>query len=283
MDFLRRLQVQGSRERSVAAGVAAGVGAGLVLWYAWNRSTVPAIFSRPADRCCTSAGEAFTHFKQQHLERVVHVKQAAGGEQKDDVFSKATLEQIQKLALEIAEPQVKSILKQNRDSRRKVLDTDKPKYEQLVIDGIHQLQKAYLDAVKSLMGDIKQDVAKYERSVTLHGATEAHLALNGLDLYKAIRRHLPSSNQTTDFNKELAVKAHQQLNIDFDKLLYKPANAEYQQAVRESLLHDLVHQELNLEEEDIQKLADLYHDIEIQSLQHALALKFNQEDSRKAA
>lgn len=283
MDLLRRIQVRGSKEQKIALGVAAGVSAGMFLWYAWNKTTHPIVFSRPSQQTWSSIKDLFHQFKESHLERVVQVKKAAIHEEKEEHFSKITLEKIQQLAFEVIEPEVKKTLKQNRDSRRKVVDSDLQKYEKIVVEGVAHLEKTYFEAVHAILAEIKQDFHKYEVSVDLHGQSEAHLSLKGSVLFHAIKKHLSSSNQTVDFNSELAKKVHEKLNEDYDKILHSPASHENFTIIREALLFDMLAKNLKLEEEDVNKLTDLYQSADIQRLQHALAVKVNEAETKHKA
>lgn len=277
MNFIDRVKIKGSRERYVAIGIA-GAGAALALWYAWNYSSSPNQYPRHSEVVYRSVSQRYDAFKKDHLERVVHVKQLAITEDKDNVFSEETMHSIQDLAFDISQKECEKIIRDNRITRRKLFDTDKTQYEQVVIEGIKKLQASYTEAITCIFKDIRQDSAKYEKSVSHWESLNPAIALKDRRLHKRIRDHIRSLNQTMDFNRDIAKRANLTLNEEFTKIMYKPVSVEHYTAVKEAMLYDIVHRILKLEEEDIKKLSQLYNGVEISSQQRALDHKMEADE-----
>lgn len=278
MNFIDRVKIKDSKERYIVYGVA-GVGAALALWYAWEYGGSEKIhFARQSEVVYKSVSHRYEIYKKDHLERVVHVKQLAIKEEKDNVFSEETMHQIQELAFDVSQNECEKIIRDNRIARRKVVETDKTQYEQIVLDSIKKLHAAYSEAVHCIMKDIRQDEAKFGKSVSHWESSNPDVALKGRRLYRELKSRISSKNQTMDFNRDVAKKANLTLNEEFPKIMYKPISSEHFTAVKEAMLYDRVEAILKLEEEDIKKLSRLYSSVEIESLQRALDQKMEADE-----
>lgn len=272
MSFFEKVKQSGTKERYIAIG-AVGVGVGLALWYAWSHSTNPINHFRKSDPVYKSVSERFEAFKKDHLHRVFEVKQMIQGDQNLEFYNKKTLLYIQSLAFEVSEYHLNKNLKENREERRKVLNTDKQKYERIVVDGIKKQIKCFEESLREILKDSKQDKAKYEKSVNHYRLSDEHLVLEGSKLLADIKSRIESRNQVIDFTKELAIQASKTMKTEYEKLDYKPETIEFRAAVRESILYDKVYEELKLEEEDIKKMFGFYECEETAGVMQELASK----------
>lgn len=260
MSFWSKLGIHTQRDRNIAIVAGVGIGVALVTWYALSRESDPlAKYSHkhePEKLKCVNT--RYDDYKKQHLEQIVEVKKAILREEKEKTYSASTLQLIQDLALSISLPEIKHILTDNRTQRRGYLDTDKGKYEQIVLGGADKIEKAFNDAISKIYKDLQLDSAKYDLTLDSMQSTHPELVLRGRRLYKRALDRVQSTNQTVDYTRGLNEQVHDAMHTQWSSVTYTPTSIDHYKTVKESMLYDNLFKQYRLEQEDIRRLYDLY-------------------------
>ena len=263
MDNLKRFLTQ--RNTIIAGAGIAGVG--LLGYYFWCKSSEPTYFKRNDHQGPKPLDKKFEDFKHHHLERVVELKKKMISEEKLASFTKPVIDEIHELAFEISEDEFRSILKANREQRRKLIDHEKEKYETEIVSGVKRIESSFHNSIKHIFQEVHQDYAKYEKSILALKESDGAVEMKGAALWDAVAARVPSINQTVDFNKQFSLKSHQIVLDTVTKVKYKPTHQEYTRIIREAMVHDLALREHKLEAEDLRELARMYASQNLKDLQ----------------
>lgn len=239
---------------TVADGVKSAVntvGGAVQRGYGQAERVIERTFNRLSDRL-KPATSRVTDFKAINLERFVEVKkQAITQNHQTNALTSETVDRINELAIEISEQDFRMALKLNREQRRKLIDNDKPQYEELFIDGLKDIEIIFNENLNAILADCEISRATYDASA---GKSTTHPKLEGDALFQTLLSKQPALNLTDSPTSELAADVYKHMKEQYERIMYRPINREYVTEIKRAMALDRVHDKFGLEEEDLAKL-----------------------------
>lgn len=209
-------------------------------------------------------------FKELHLQRFVEAKQAAFKGADRDIIDYSTLIRIQQLAIEMSENDFRKVVKLNREHRRKCLEHDKAKYEEIVIQGEKDFETIFKENLHEILAECEISRDKYEKSMAEHVKTDDKVYLEGANLYDVMVNRLPAVNEPVKPNQEYVVQIHNFMMDHYQKIFYKAIHKEFFTDIKEKMLFDMIHEKYGIEEEDLRKLRKEFDTFEVRNLREKL-------------
>ena len=209
-------------------------------------------------------------FKKMHLQRFVEVKNAAIKEDHDAILDYTALSRLQQLAIEMSEKEFKKVVKLNREHRRRYLDHEKQKYEEIVIHGEKDFEEIFTQNLNAILTECGVSQEKYRRSVAEHIKTNDKVYLEGPALYDVMIGRLPAVNEPVMPSVDYVADIHQFMLEQYHKIFYKPLRKEYYTDIKEKMLLDKVWEKYGVEEEDLIKLRKNFDSFEVRDLKEKL-------------
>lgn len=205
------------------------------------------------------AEERVKKFKDLYLAKFVDIKKAAIHDERNSALEYNTLVNIQNLVLEITSRDVPQILKINRETRRKVMDTDKKEYARIVKQGLQDLNTLYTQNLEEVLRDFGVSKDIYESAVNTHARTDATVRITPADLSEILVGRLESYNEPRDNTPEYFANIYKDVQKRLTGVSLVTSDPELQGEIRAHIILDTVQRETGLEEEDIKHLR-LKHD-----------------------
>lgn len=211
------------------------------------------------------SGEAqYEDFKMKNLQRVVSLKKSALLEDKQKVLTYETLTAIQEIAVEITCKDLRQVLIVQRQKRRTI--KDKKAYEDAIIKHVTQVESMYKDNLSEILKDTGVGRDKYEASMAEHVKLDVSVAMVGTHLYRVLVSRVQSISPPDRQTKELAIQVLNFMIEEYKKIMSPPIHLEYYAEVKEAHLLDRVHEQFDLEEEDLQQLRRKQNSEEVRDL-----------------
>ena len=220
-----------------------------------------------------------SEFKNLHLQRFVETKQAALKESDLKVLDFATLTRLQQLAIEVSEKDFRKVIKLNREQRRQSIEHDKPKYEEIVINGEQDFEEIFNENLKEILQECGVSQEKYNESLAEHVKTDENIYLVGAALYDVMLGRIPAVNEPVTPTKEYVIEIHNFMIDQYKKIFYRPIHKDYFTDVKEKMLLDKVHEKYAIEEEDIRKLRNNFDSIEVRELREKISTLISQDEA----
>lgn len=213
------------------------------------------------------AKERVHDFKNLNLKRFVEIKEACKKHEKDANLDLTTLKNVQLLAIEMSEKDFRKIIKQNREHRRKHIEHDKPKYEEIVIRAEEDFEEVFNQNIKEILADMGVSQDQYDKSIEAHVQHDQEVYLVGTTLYDIMVGRLPAFVDHLNPTKEKVIEICTFMIEQYQKTFYKPLHKTYFTDVKEKMVLDKIYEKYELEEEGLRKLRTTYDSIEVFELQ----------------
>ena len=226
------------------------------------------------------AKERVEEFKKLHLQKFVEAKEAAIKEDKERVLAYETLKKLQQLAIEMSEKDFRKITKLCREQRRKCLDHEKPKYEEIFIEFETDFEELFTQNLKTILAESGVSDEKYNSSIEAYVQKDQEVYLNGIQLYDVMIGRLPCINEPVPPTKEYVTEIHAFMLSEYKHTFYKPVSKEYFTDVKEKMVLDKVWEKYGIEEEDLRKLRRTFDTPEIDLLQEQFNTLIAQDEQK---
>lgn len=218
-------------------------------------------------------------FKEQNLERFVQAKKRIIDERHSKTFSHENLTAINQLALEISENDVRKILKQNREERRKLIEHSKDKYEEVVIEGLKDIEVLFNENLNAILSECECSRDKYEASIVEHVQKDQSVALFGSQLLDQLVARLPAINDPANPSTEFTSEIYGFMAEEYRNIKYLPLRKEHWVDTKESMVFDRLHEKYGLEEEDLLKLRHKFETSEVMVAQEQYVKLLSDDES----
>ena len=242
----------------IAGGV---VVLGTASYYLFFSDSQPEYKPQPDPPRTKSIAARFQDFKQGRMPSFIKLKQALSHEAADlTQVSINTLKSIQEIAFEVAEPEFRYCEEETRKERRKSHGLNQGEYEKSIANSIEGFKKLYDQSLVLVLKELGLERGYYD--LVIQGLKDEHPEIHqtAARVYQRGIQVLRSINQTTEFHSILAKNAYEELQKAVEIISYTPSQRYliYARELIEAFVFDSVFFRLNLEREDIAKLASFY-------------------------
>lgn len=219
-------------------------------------------------------------YKDLHLQKWVDIKKAALHDYRNNTLEYNTLVDIQNLAIELTVKDVPQILKVNRESRRKVMDTNKKEYARIVKQGIDDINMLYTQNLDEILRDFGVSKDTYSAAVDVHARTDQTVRITSADVLEIVVGQLESFNQPRETTHEYFANLYRDTHKRLAGVSLLAVDPELASEIRAHLILDTVQRETGLEEEDIKHYRQKYDSPELRAIDEEIATSIQQSKSK---
>lgn len=219
-------------------GTAAGVGS--LLYFAYQQWA-----SQPQ----TSFGQA----KAAHKEQFAKAKELVARDANSPVLRDDTVQAIQDFAAQVCKADYKALVVKCRAERRSVDASDRASYEAVVITHAEEISQLLFNAIRLMCSEIGIEYSRYEASVDLL-VEEKKFEEVSTSMVASLKKSMFDPTQYKHLTAKEVLEVYLFALEEYD--LYKPQQTDYKMVIRDAILEDAIFAKYQLEEEELETIAD---------------------------
>lgn len=197
-----------------------------------------------------------------------------------DMYSMRTLTLINEMIEDICMPEFSEMIIRNRNERRRVIDSDPAKYNQIVESEIMETDALMMETIEKIMEKVGGDIEVYKNSIEYWSQQDQRFAMLNMMMIEKMKIGIKTTRDRSKITPQIAkdmmrlqLKLYPQLQIEME-------NPELEILVKKSMLQDRVFQKFGFEEEDLIVLPSIGQDPEFLKLAQSLQMQIQMDQMK---